>query len=64
MKIIAADNYARETVSDILIAENIANAEYAQVMCDALNAKFGGDYALRFYRVQPDEYVLYVFDPT
>ena len=64
MKIVATDNFDRETVSDYLVAENITSNDYAEAMCDALNAKFGGDDALRFYQVKPDDYVLYLFDPT
>lgn len=36
MKIIKTDNYARETIADFLIADNITNKEYAEMMCNAL----------------------------
>jgi len=64
MKIIAIDNFSREHVSDLLVAENIQNTEFAQTMCEALNKKFcNHDHAPRFFEVKPDAHVLYVFEP-
>lgn len=36
MKIIRTDNFARETVADVLIAENIKSEELGRVMVEAL----------------------------
>lgn len=38
MKIVCTDNYARETVADRLIADNIKSEPEAKTMVDALNA--------------------------
>lgn len=59
MKIVAVDNYARESVADLLVAENITNKSYAEVMCKALNDRYCiGEGAPRHYTVQEDSYVL------
>lgn len=59
MKIVGVDNHAQESVADLLVAENITNKSYAEVMVAALNAKYcTDDHAPRFYQIMPDEYVL------
>ncbi len=59
MKIVAVDNYANEAVADVLVAENITNKSYAEVMCKALNDRYcNNDYAARHYQVKEDEYRL------
>lgn len=56
MKIVAVDNFAREAVADLLIAENITNQSYAEVMVKALNDKYcNNDRAPRHYQVWPDD---------
>jgi hypothetical protein len=60
MKIIGVDNYDRENVSDILVAENV-NEYYSKLIVKKLNV--GGDES-RFYKAVNDDYALYVFDPT
>jgi hypothetical protein len=57
MKIIGVDNFNRDTVNDVLIAENIKNVALAKIMCQALNDN-GGENSSLWYRVVPDEYVL------
>ena len=61
MKIIAVDNYDRETVSDFLVCENI-NASKGKLVVDFLNRHYGepSDY---YYRLVPDEYKLYKYEP-
>lgn len=55
MKIVAVDNFASEAVADLLVAENITNKSYAEVMCKALNDKYcTNDYAARHYQVWED----------
>lgn len=59
MKIVAVDNFARESVADLLVAENITNHSYAEVMAKALNDKYCiGDMSPRFYQVMDDDYRL------
>lgn len=59
MKIIGTDNYARETIADFLVAENIKNKEFAELMCKALNEKYcNNDYAITFYKVVEDDFKL------
>jgi len=61
MKIVATDNFDRETVDDVLVCENV-NAHYGDVIVEALNARIG-DYGPWFYKVVPDDYQLRSFEP-
>lgn len=64
MKIVGTDNFDRDYVDDHLIAENIANEEFANVICGALNEKYcKSDHALTYYKVVVDEYQLKKFKP-
>lgn len=59
MKIIAVDNFASEAVADLLVAEQITNKSYAEVMVKALNDRYcNNDYAPRHYVIREDDYVL------
>lgn len=59
MKIVAVDNFARETISDLLVAENIIDKGHAEVMVKALNDRYcNNDYAPRYYTIQEDTYRL------
>jgi hypothetical protein len=59
MKIVAVDNHASEAVADVLVAENITNKSYAEIMCKALNKYYcRNDYSSRYYTVQEDSYRL------
>lgn len=59
MKIVAVDNFANEAVADLLVAENITNKSYAEVMIKALNDRYcKSDYAPRHYIIVEDKYVL------
>lgn len=60
MKIVGVDNHARESVADILVAENVQNERYAKVMVDALNKEFGprGDEIGTWYLLYPDDHRL------
>lgn len=59
MKIVAVDNYGSEAVADLLVAENITNKSYAEVMVKALNNKYcANDYAARHYVIKEDDYRL------
>jgi hypothetical protein len=46
MKIIAVDNYARESEADRLVAENLHSEEEGNVMLGALRAKYSGPFEL------------------
>lgn len=56
MKIVGVDNFASEAVADLLVAENITNKSYAEIMCQALNDRYcKDDHAPRHYQVWEDE---------
>lgn len=58
MKIIAADNFARESVADTLLAENVSE-HHAKMIADALNEKFcNHDQADRYFKAVADDYKL------
>ena len=58
MKIIAKDNYNRDTINDILIAENVANW-YADKIVNFLN---NFDKSDRVYTAENDDYKLYKYE--
>lgn len=60
MKIIAIDNFNRENVDDILVAENV-NRYYGKLIVDLLNQKFSVNYDW-FYKLVDDDYKLYKFE--
>ena len=64
MKIIQRDNYNRETVSDVLVAENIQSDRYGEMLVQYLNDRFSGPGSPNFYTLEQDDYKLYVYDPT
>jgi hypothetical protein len=53
MKIIGVDNFARETVADLLVCENVANDYVGGIMVGALNDKLGGEHASRYFKLVP-----------
>ncbi len=57
MKIIAIDNFDRDRVRDVLIAENV-HANYIDEIVELLQKKHGGNYASYYYTARPDDYVL------
>ena len=62
MKIIQTDNFERDTVSDILIAKDISE-NFANIIVDALNTKYSSDYSPMFFKVVPENYKLYKWEP-
>lgn len=62
MKVIRVDNFGRETRSHQLIAEGLT-LEAAEAMAEELNNKERHD-SDDFYRVVPQDYELYIYDPT
>lgn len=59
MKIVCMPNFPNEVIADFLVAENIKSEEHAKVMCDALQAEFGGENSSAYFQVMPDEYRLW-----
>jgi hypothetical protein len=57
MRIIETDNFDRDYPNEEDIAIRIKSLRHADIMCKALNAATG-EYAVRFYRVVTDDYVL------
>lgn len=62
MKIVMVSNFDKETVSDVLIAKDVASY-YADFIADALNKRFSGDMSPNFFRAVEDDYKLYIFRP-
>lgn len=58
MKIVCVDNYARESIADRLVAENIALKDEADAICESLNENAGND-SNYFYKVVEDDYRLW-----
>ena len=56
-KIIATDNFDRETIADRLICDNISSEDLGSLMVDALNG-MGDDTDLWFYKLVPHDYRL------
>lgn len=61
MKIVRLDNYGRDHVSDVLVAEAVP-VEYAQRIVDLLNSQFS-DCSDEYFTVKPDDYKPYRFEP-
>ena len=58
MKIIRADNFARESRPESLVAENIRNEEEAKLMLEALQATCHPDDSI-WYRLVEDNHILW-----
>jgi len=58
MKIVGVDNYARESVADDLICENVTNTYIGGVIVDALN-KWSGEDGDRLYKLVANDYRLW-----
>lgn len=75
MKIIGVDNYNRENISDVLVAENVANEYLGNRIVDFLNygeilpksekeslSNIHNLVSDTYYQLVPDEYKLYEFE--
>ena len=51
VKIIDTDNFGGDYPNEKIVAENIENRLFAEVMAEALNNKFSGTHASRYYRI-------------
>lgn len=58
MKIICTDNYARESVADRLVAENVQYEREAQMIVDALNLHPSRSHS-DYYVIKNDDYKLW-----
>lgn len=59
MKIVCVDNFGRESIADVLVAENIAYKDWAEAMCAGLNDKIATSFGPYYFRVHEDDYVLW-----
>ena len=62
MKIIGMDNFNREHISDILIAENVSDY-WAQRIVKHLNEKYDGEHSPHFFKTITDHEKPYKFEP-
>lgn len=62
MKVIAVDNFGRETIDDKLIADSLTEIE-AKDLVESLNRGLPDDYPI-WHRAVPDNYELHEFDPN
>jgi len=62
MKIIQVDNFDREAISDELIAENVPYFWGVRIT-NWLNETFSGETSPDYFRLVPDNYVLYKWSP-
>jgi len=58
MKIIASDNYARETVADIVVVDKITNTYYAKLIVSLLNNRLHIVDSDKYYKLVEDDYLL------
>jgi hypothetical protein len=63
VKIVWMDNFNRDTVSEQLVCSGIRSAAEGEVMLAALQARCT-DGGPDWYKLEGDDYELYVFDPT
>ncbi len=62
MKIIQVDNFARENVSEQLIAENVSEYWSARIVM-LLNDKYSGKDASFYCQAMTDDYKLFIYEP-
>lgn len=62
MKIVGIDNFNRDNVSDILIAENVKEF-YAKAITKFLNDNFCSKRSDTFFVTKEDDYKLFIWEP-
>ena len=62
MQIIRSDNFARDNVSEGLVCSVESKFE-AEAMLNGLRKHLCSDNASFWYRIEPDDYKLYTFEP-
>jgi len=63
MKIICVDNFDRETVNDVLVAENV-NEYYGKKIVKLMQTHLASDNGFDWFKLVADDYKLYEFDPN
>jgi len=58
MKIVCVDNFNRDHIGDTLVCENVS-LNYALVIVDILNEKFGGEHSSDHFVIKSESYELY-----
>ena len=61
MKIVQFDNFDRDHISDVLVAENVPEI-YAKIICEFLIEKHSSEVCGEYFKVVPDDYELYEFE--
>ena len=61
MKIIGKSNFDKDTVDDILIADNVSR-EYADGILDYMNENFASSSSDYYFFLVEDDYKLYTFE--
>ena len=61
MKIIRVDNFNREDVSDVVVAENISNKVFAEVMLKSLRDTSVRYHDPNWFVLVEDDYKLHIF---
>lgn len=62
MKIVQVDNFDRDNISDVLIAENV-NKNFGEFLTKALIDKYSSSNSPDYFRLVPDNYELYKWEP-
>ena len=62
MKVIQTDNFDTESVSDVLVAENVSSERLGKIMTDALNEKLSGSNSSVYFKLVEDDFKLFTRD--
>ena len=58
MKIVNADNFEGDSANETFVNLPSLDNELAMKLCDRINEAWSGDYALRYWKIVGDDYVL------
>ncbi|KKL62672.1 hypothetical protein LCGC14_2182840 [marine sediment metagenome] len=62
LKVIQTDNFDTESVSDVLVAENVSSERLGKIMTDALNEKLSGSNSSVYFKLVEDDFKLFTRD--
>ena len=62
MKIVQTDNFCRDNISEVLIAENVPEY-YAKIILEFLLDEYTSEQGSNYYKIESDDYQLYIFEP-
>lgn len=62
MKIVKVDNFDRDYISDVLIADNV-NVPYEEFLTKALNESYSSKTSPNYFRLVADDYKLKKWEP-